>query len=142
MTRRLGGEGGFAPTEFVLFAGLILLPTLVLVMVLPTWWERQSLGRAAAREAARAVVLAESWDDGTAAGQRMVAAMAANYGVPDADMVVAFSGVLARGQSVTAAVSVTIPSRPLPFLPMPGFTLTATHTEPVDAYRSFGEAHP
>ena len=135
-------DDGFAPTEFVLFTGVVLLPTLMLVLFLPTWWERQMLGRAAAQEAARAVVLAHSWDHGVAAGEELVAAMAANHGVPDADMAVLFGGALERGQSVTATVAIAVPAASVGPIALPAFTLTTSHTEAVDLYRSIAEESP
>lgn len=131
-------DDGFAPTEFVLFAGMILLPTLLLVLLLPTWWERQTLGRVAAQEAARAAVLAQTWEQAVSAGTRTAAQIGANRGVPGADLAVSFSGALERGSAVTATTSVRVPALPVPFLGRAGFTLTTAHTEPVDQYRSIG----
>ena len=135
--KRLVDDSGLAPAEFVLFTGLVLLPTLILVASLPTWWERQSLGRLAAQEAARTVALAPDWDTGVAHGHQMVAQLAANHDVSTSDLTVAFAGSLERGQAVQATVEVSIPAMAVPFVvELPSFTLSFTHAELVDAYRS------
>lgn len=135
--RRLVGEQGFAPVEFVLFTGVILLPTLILVASLPTWWERQSLARLAAQEAARSVVVAADWDTGAAHAAALVDQLAANHGVDPADLTVTLDGRLARGAAVTATASIRVPAMAVPLLTStPAFTLTTAHTEAVDAYRT------
>lgn len=138
MTRRwLAGEQGFAPVEFVLFTGLILLPTLILVASLPGWWERQSLARLAAQEAARSVVVASDWDAGVAHAAALVEQLARNHGVDPADLAVTLDGRLERGGAVTATATVRIPAMAVPFITAtPGFTWRSSHTEAVDAYRS------
>lgn len=131
-------EAGFAPVELVLWAGLIVLPTLILVASLPTWWERQSLARLAAQEAARTVALADDWDHGVAGAVQVVAELATNHQVPASDLAITgLAGSLDRGASVSATVTVAVPAMTVPFIiEVPGFTLTATHTELVDPYRS------
>jgi len=131
-------EAGLAPVELVLWTGLILLPTLILVASLPTWWERQSLARLAAQEAARSVALADDWDAGTARAQQVVAELAANHQVPASDVTVTeLAGSLERDATVTATVTVAVPAMSVPFLVrLPAFTVTTTHAERVDAYRS------
>ena len=137
-TPRWTDEAGFAPAELVLWTGLILLPTLILLASLPTWWERQSLARLAAHEAARTMVLADDWDDGAARAQQVVAQLAANHQVPASNLAITgLDGSLDRGAAVSASVTVAVPAMTVPFLvELPAFTRTVTHTELVDAYRS------
>jgi hypothetical protein len=131
-------ERGLAAVEVTLFTGLILFPVLILVASLPTWWERQSLARLAAQEAARTVALAGTWDDGAEQGHALVVQMAVNHGVDPADLSLQLGGALERGGEVTAAVTVTVPTMVVPFIvEVPSFTLSSTHTEAVDLYRSF-----
>lgn len=141
-----GGErGSYAPLELALTTVLILFPTAILVVSLPTWVERQSLARLAAQEAARAVVLADTASAGTTAGQAIVAQMAVNHDVDPDDLAVTFTGALERGGSVTATVTIRVPALAVPLLtdgPGPGFTLTSDHTEAVDTYRAFSGAAP
>ena len=136
--RRVHDQGGLAAAELVVFTGLILLPVLILVASLPLWWERQSLGRLAAQEAARAVVLADTFDHGVALGQATVAQLAANHGVDPADVSVSFAGALERGGTVTATATVAVPALVVPYITaVPSFQLSFAHTEYVDLYRSF-----
>jgi hypothetical protein len=136
--RRLRDERGFAGLELAVTVGLWLFPMAILAASLPTWVERQSLGRLAAQEAAREVVLAGSWDAGTAAGEQMVGQLALNHDISPDDLDVTFGGSLTRGDSVTATVTVSVPALTIPFIAsMPAFTLTSVHTEAVDRYRSF-----
>lgn len=141
MTGELGGWAdckGFVAIEFAVTVGLWLFPLAILVVSLPTWVERQSLARLAAQEAAREVVLADSWSTGVAEGEQMVAQLAANHDVPPGDLAVAFAGALSRGQAVTATVTVQVPAVTIPFLTeAPAFALTSAHSELVDRYRSF-----
>ena len=140
MNRRCGrDEAGFAPAELVLWTGLILLPTLILVTSLPVWWERHSLARLAAQEAARSVALADDWDTGAARAHQMVDQLAANHQVPTQDLTLtSLAGSLDRGADVTATVTVAVPAMAVPFITrLPAFTLTTSHTELVDSYRSF-----
>lgn len=55
MTR---GEGGFATTEFALGVGLLLLPTLLLVALVPRWSEARLAAATAADAASAAGALA------------------------------------------------------------------------------------
>lgn len=130
-------ERGGAPIEFALAVGLLLLPIAALVSVFPTWVERQSMARVAAREAARAVVLADSWDTGVLTAMERAERVAANHGIDSADLHMVMDGALTRGASVTATASVEIPISVVPgFGSTGGFTWTVTHTERVDDYRS------
>lgn len=136
--RRWRDDAGFAPVELVLWIGLILLPCLILVASLPTWWERQSLARLGAQEAARTVVLATDWGDGTTRAQQVIAELATNHQVSTGDMAITeLSGSLDRGATVSATVTVAVPTMAVPFLvELPAFTITVSHSELVDAYQS------
>lgn len=132
------GERGLAAMEVALFTGLILLPVLILVASLPTWWERQSLARLAAQEAARTVALAATWDEGAQRSQTLVGQIASNHGVDPADISLTLDGALERGGQVAATVTVTVPTMVVPFIvEVPSFHLSSHHTEAVDLYRSF-----
>lgn len=132
------GEDGSVAVELALGVGVLVLPVAVLVLLLPTWVERQSMARTAAQEAARAMALADEPAAGRAAGEQIAATIAANHGVADDLADVAVSGDLRRGGTVTARVTVRVPLVAVPFLgDVGGFSITATHRESVDAYRSF-----
>lgn len=131
-------ERGLAAVEVALFTGLILFPILILVVSLPTWWERHSLATLAAQEAARTVALAANWEEGAQHGHVLVDQMAANHGVDPADLSLVLDGALKRGGQVTASVTVRVPAMAVPFIvEVPSFNLSSQHTETVDLYRSF-----
>ena len=135
---RLRRQEGYVALELALGLGVLVLPLTVMVLTFPTWVERQSLARSASQEAARTVVLADSWDQGVSEATALVRQMAANDGLPSAGVSVAFSGALARGSSVTASVSVTVPGASLPLIGSVGaWSVSASDTEQVDLYRSF-----
>lgn len=144
-SRRLRGLGararrderGGAAVELGLALGLLLLPVGLLVAVLPAWPERQTVARAAATEAARTAVLADSWEEGTAAGEAAVVQAAANQGLGPGDVAVTWSGALGRGADVTARVTVRMPAVRIPGLAtLASWSWSASHTERVDDYRS------
>lgn len=137
MRTRRGGEAGAVPIELALGVGVLVLPVALLVLTLPQWAERQSAARLAAREAARAVVLADTTAQGVTAGQAAAARVAANHAIDPGDFEVAFAGSVLRGGAVTASVTARFPATAFPGLvDVAAFTWTATHTEQVDYYRS------
>lgn len=136
-------EDGFAIAELVVFYGFIILPTVIALFFLPTWWERQSFARLAAQEAARQIVLADGWDAGTARARATVAQMAANHDVGRREVRMQAQGSLRRGGEVTTIVSVDVPGLSVPFITTIGrFQIRASHREYVDAYRSFPRRQP
>jgi hypothetical protein len=135
---RLRRQEGYVALELALGLGVLVLPLTVMVLTFPTWVERQSLARSASQEAARTVVLADSWDQGVSEATALVRQMAANDGLPSTEVSVAFSGALARGSSVTASVLVTVPGASLPLIGSVGaWSVSSSDTEQVDLYRSF-----
>ncbi|MEI8001360.1 MAG: hypothetical protein WCI50_08415, partial [Actinomycetes bacterium] len=59
MTRRSrrAAAGGFAAIELAAGVALLLLPVTLLVVALPTWADRQTVARLAARDATRVLTL-------------------------------------------------------------------------------------
>ena len=55
-------EGGFVAAELALGVGVLLLPVAFVVLTIPSWSERQTTGRAIAREVGRAVAR-DGWCD-------------------------------------------------------------------------------
>lgn len=138
MSGRHSDDGGSVAVELAMGVGVLLLPVAVLVLLLPTWVERQSMARLAAQEAARAVVLADSDASARTAAEEAARTIAANHGLGQDLRTVEVSGGLVRGGTVTATVRVRVPLTALPFAgDVGGFTVTARHREPVDRYRSF-----
>jgi hypothetical protein len=133
--QRKQNEQGFVTVEFVAGVGLLVLPTMLLVTVFPTWWERVSMARVASREAARVFVLTQD----PAAATNAVTTIEGNYKMPDRTMTLTLNGdPTSRGGKVEAVVETKIPITNIPLL---GFnknviTLTERHSEVVDLYRS------
>ncbi len=135
---RLRSEEGMTAIETPLALVLLLVPMALMVITIPAWPERQTVARAAAIDAARTAVLADSWDEATSTGDEAVARAAANHGLPVGDLAVDWDGSLARGGIVTARVTVRMPALVIPGLGRIGaWSWVASHNEPVDRYRSF-----
>lgn len=132
----------YAAIEMVLVLGLILLPLLAGIAQLPRWVDAKSTADLAAQEAARQMVLADSYDEGLAAAQATVAEVITNRGMDIGSFQgLSFNGALARGATVTATVTLRVPPVILPgFGPVGGnITVSRSATERVDDYRQFGE---
>ena len=141
MRRRGGSAGGFVASEFVLGVCVIIVPVTLLVLVLPTWSERQAMAQRAANGSAREVAIAGSWSAGVAAAKEAVDQVAANYGVSEAQVLgpdFSSGGGLAGGQTIVSRVTVRMPVLMVPLLGSVGrWSWTAVHAERVDDYRSF-----
>jgi hypothetical protein len=130
-------DAGVAAIDVFVTIIIGMVPVFVIVMSAPSWVERLLFARAAAQEAARAVVVADSWDDGAAEADRLVDELAANHDVPAGATSLSLSGELERGSTVSATVSVQTPTLTVPFVTTVGSTtLSSTHSEVVDHYRS------
>lgn len=144
MRRRDRRESGFIAVEYVAAIGLLLIPVTLLAVSLPRWPERQTIARVAAEEAARAAVLADDWESGTASGEAIANQVASNWGLDPGDLNVSWpnqgTGPLSRQASITVDVQVTMPVLAIPGVGEFAFgpTWSAQHTEAVDRYRSIG----
>lgn len=101
----------------------------------------------AAAEAARLIVISEPAGSGEEAARTLINDIAANAGVSAEDLVVSFCptgpdhgdgtcGPLHRGDVVTVIVRLRVPAITTPFGEVGGITFSASHSEPVDVYRS------
>lgn len=145
LLRRVVSEevgAAYAAIEMVLVLGLILLPLLAGIAQLPRWVDAKSTADLAAQEAAREMVLADSYDEGYAAAETVVATIVANRGF-DVGVLegLDFEGVLARGETVMATVTLRVPPVILPGVgPVGGnISISRSATERVDDYRQFGD---
>jgi hypothetical protein len=130
-------DGGSAAVEMPLAVGLLLLPIAMIVMVVPQWPERQTIARAAAKDAATIYVSASDPANGEALARASVSEAAANYGLPPGTLTLTLDGGWCRACTVTAAVTVAIPAVELPLLgPLASLTYTATSSARIDDYRS------
>lgn len=125
-----------------LAVGVLLLPIAVIVMMVPQWPERQTVARAAAKDAATVLANASDAESGQAAAIAVVATAASNHGLPASAMTVEFGGEWCRACTVSASVTVVIPAVDVPFAGTIGsFTYTASSSARIDDYRSLdGEA--
>jgi hypothetical protein len=113
----------------VLGLGLIVMPVLVLVLTLPTWEQRTVDAQDAARNGARALVMADDWDDGVAAADQTVYEIVSSDGLVAGDVSLRLAGS-------SASVTVLVPAGNFPGLGFIGtLHYTASSTEHVDAYR-------
>lgn len=129
-------ERGSASLELALGIAMLVVPAVVAVISFAPWLEARAFVRAAAAEAARAAVLTPSGP--AEAGTRAVADMAAGRDMTGVTVVMCGGRpcVVERGEVVGARVTVEIPLVTTPWGAVGGITVEASHSEPVDLYRS------
>ncbi len=136
-------DRGHAAVEFGLAAGLLLFPVALAVLSFGPWSEARVASEAMAAEAARAAVISLDLDS----GESVVDQMAANLGFEGSEVRLGWCGeaparggvgscVLARGAEVVAEVNVYTPLFTTPWGGIGGLWVDATHSEPIDLYRS------
>jgi hypothetical protein len=140
VTRQLGrGESGFVALELALGIAVLVLPVSALVLVIPTWSERQTTARAIAREVGRSVAREGVCRPEVASG--VSGTMSANLGVSRRDVAVSVdcepgSALVAAGE-LEVTVTVRMPAVELPGLGSVGeWSWSARHRQPVDRYGS------
>ena len=130
-------DRGAVAVELPLAAGLLLLPMAMLVMLLPQWPERQTVARAAAKDAATVLANSPDADAGAELARAVVEQAAVNHGLPPGSMTVEFAGDWCRACMVTATVTVDIPAVDVPAVGTVGaFTWSASSSARVDDFRS------
>jgi hypothetical protein len=125
--------------------GFLLIPATALLAQMPGWVGTTHAAQAAAVEAARHVVLADSMAAGVARAREAATNVLVNHGLEVADLVAVEvsadpAGELQRGQEVTVTVSVRGNPIMVPGLGSVGdpFNAVGGATERVDDYRSLG----
>jgi hypothetical protein len=138
MTQRAAvRDRGAAAIELPLAAGLLLLPMAMLVMLLPQWPERQTIARAAAKDAATVLANAPDASTGAQLASAAIEQAAANHGLPPGTMTVEFGGEWCRACTVTATVTIDIPAVDVPAVGTVGaFTWSTSSAARVDDYRN------
>jgi hypothetical protein len=137
--RRVAGEAGTAAVEMPLAVGLLLLPIVMIVLLVPQWPERQTIARAAAKEAASLYANAPDAASGAAQARAAVAQAAANHALPAGAMTVALGGQWCRACTVTASVTIDIPAVAVPAVgTFGGFAWSASSSARIDDYASMG----
>lgn len=138
-------ERGHAAVELALAAGVLLLPAALAVLSFGPWSERRVTAEAIAAEAARAVVI----ELDHAAGAAVVADMTEAAGIAPGSVRVGWCGAspgpvpaglcpLVRGTAVSVNIEVWTPLVDTPWGPVGGLWVSASHSEPIDLYRSLG----
>jgi hypothetical protein len=129
-------DAGFVAIEWVAAVALLLLPMVVLVASMPGWAERRNGATVAAREAARELV--EAWPNGDPAAAILVAReVAADHGIPDADIDVRIPSVgQERGDEVEVDVDVNMPAIGVTGMSVGSWHYTARATRRIDDFRS------
>jgi hypothetical protein len=138
-------ERGSVTLETMFAVGFLLIPAAALLTQLPGWVGTIHAAQAAATEAARHVVLADSMAAGVAEAHQAATSVIVNHGLDASEMVdievsAAPAGELQRGQVVTVTVTVRGSPIVVPGLGSVGnpFNAVGGATERVDDYRSLG----
>jgi len=132
-------ERGFVAIELTAGVALLVFPIAMLVATLPGWFDRQSLARQAARDAARAVTLDGVCRDDVATAAALRIAHGGGVASDDVRVVLdcTAEGALTRDGRVTARVTIEMPAVTVPLVGSVGeWRWTAVHAEPVDPYGS------
>lgn len=156
MMGRASDQSGFTAVEWAIGLGVIVLPLMIAVMSIAPILDRLSTAQTMAQEAARTMALADDWSTGESAAQRLAHQIGRNHGIAESEwcttgraqcVMVEISamtpGTLRRGEEVIVTVRVPVAAITIPFIgEFAALTLTGSHTERVDDYRSFPEAVP
>ena len=133
--RLLADQSGTASLEFIVVGVLLLVPVVYLVLVLGAV-QGQSLGvEAAVRHAARAIATAADAGDASARTDRVLAAVAEEYGIDPASIEVHVACADAAGECPEAGATLVVrvaASVRMPFVP-PVFGLDRVAVVPVEA---------
>lgn len=132
------GDGGQVVAVEMMFGFVWIVAVVMVVMTVPNWISEQAAARAAADEAARALVVADSCAEGQARGAELVSSIEEAHGMDGGDLELSWGPCdLSRGSRVTAHVTFTAAAVSLPLgIEVGSFSRTVSHSEPVDLYRS------
>lgn len=125
-------QRGAAALEVGLIMAFVLIPVMMLMLLVPTWIERQAAGRDAASEAARALVLTSG---DRAAALRTVASVEQGYELDTGTLTLRSVSPLSLGADFTVVVTVRQPALSLPGLgQIGGWSYDAVHVEHYPQY--------
>jgi hypothetical protein len=137
-------ERGFAAAEWVAAIGLLLVPTYIAIMTATRIPEAQSNAQVVATEAARAGAQANSCAAATDAATAAAATLVPELGLADRGVELSSAGTdWQPGGSYRAEVTMPTPLVIIPGGPefaIPGVRISASHREPIDAYRFLDDA--
>ena len=138
-------DRGHAVVEFALAVGVLLFPVALAVLSFGPWLEHRVVARAAAAEGARVAVVELDHSAGTAMATSVITGHgldpdSARLGwcgfAPTSIDAPAGSCPLMRGSVVEATVEIWVPLVTTPWGSVGGIWASASHSEPVDLYRS------
>lgn len=138
-------DRGHAAVELALAVGVLLLPAALFVLSLGPWLEQRVTARAVAAEAARAAAIDLDLTSGADTARSVLDTRGVSLdrsrlgwcgAAPTELSVPSGSCPLTRGSLVEAEVELWVPLITTPWGPIGGLWAGATHTEPVDLYRS------
>lgn len=120
-------QRGAAAIELGLIMAFILIPVMMLMLVVPTWIERQTAGRDAASEAARAIVLSSG---DLAEAIQIIGTVERGYELPPGTITLTEVTPYGPGADFTVVVTVVQPALSLPGLgELGGWSYDASHVE-------------
>lgn len=136
---RGGGEHGFAAIEFVAAVAFFLVPTVMIITTLGTWFESRQSAESIARELAHGIsdstlgcTLTETDVPNIRSGARL---LAAERGIAPSSVHVDMNQPR-RGATVHVTVGIDVPAAQVPFTGTIGsFRISMDAQAPVDPYR-------
>jgi Flp pilus assembly protein TadG len=136
-----GGERGQALIEAALVIPVLLLVAFGVVMAGRVVHAKIAV-QAAAREASREVATATSEGAGVSEAIQTAQSVADGYGLSQDRLSVEIdANGFQRGETVTATVHYDVGLGDLPLLGRAGVSVTSSHTERIELYRSRGAVH-
>jgi Flp pilus assembly protein TadG len=137
----VGDEHGQALIEAALVIPVLLLVVFGVVMAGRVVHAKIAV-QAAAREASREVATATSESAGVAEGMQTAQSVADGYGLSQERLSVEIdANGFQRGESVTATVRYDVGLGDLPLLGRAGVSVTSSHSERIELYRSREAVH-
>lgn len=133
----MNNERGASPLELAMGLMLLVLPVTIIALSVAPVFEHRNFVRRAAAEGARTLVLAEDQPEATAVAA--IESIAIGMGIDPNNVSIVLCGgsvcSLERGEQVSVQVEARVPELSS-FLPIGELTVTATHIEQIDIYRS------
>ncbi|WP_341253813.1 hypothetical protein [Euzebya pacifica] len=134
------GEDGFVTAEWMVGMALLVVPTLLVVAVLPSWASRHEAAAVAAREGARAAATAVDVATARTAAEQAVVAVLDGRGIPpdEASVTVHLPPGTSLPRDGEVRVRVVLPTSPVT-LPgggtVEGPSVTGDHIRVLDPHR-------
>jgi hypothetical protein len=138
-------DAGHAAVELALGVAVLMLPVALAVTAFGPWSERRVLAEAAAAEGARTAAIRLDLGEGATVVSRMVG----DHGIDHSLVRLGWCGAtpvelpttagtcsLDRGSNVEIELEVWAPLVTTPWGPVGGLWVGASHSEPIDLYRS------